>query len=81
MASANASALPTCVRRPHLPFSRISAGPEGQSVDTTGVPQARASTMTFPNPSSLDDKTKISRLVERCRVGVKTCEDNAVCYT
>jgi hypothetical protein len=41
-----------------LPFSRISAGPLGQSVLTTGQPQAKASTITLPNPSQAEERTK-----------------------
>jgi hypothetical protein len=41
-----------------LPFSKISAGPLGQSVETMGVPKAIASTITLPNPSNFEERTK-----------------------
>ncbi|GAH30209.1 unnamed protein product, partial [marine sediment metagenome] len=34
----------------------ISGGPEGQHVETIGVPQAIASTKTFPKPSYKEDR-------------------------
>src|SRR5262249_35013290 len=51
IASASAETSLTGTRRPHRPFSRISAGPDRQSVETTGTPQASASIITLPKPS------------------------------
>ena len=55
MASARASTSPTGTRRPIRPPSRISAGPEGQSVLTQGQPQASASIKTFCKPYIRED--------------------------
>ena len=41
----------TGTRIPYFPFSSISDGPDLQSVYTTLVPHAKASTITFPKPS------------------------------
>jgi len=38
----------------------ISAGPEGQSVETTVFPNDRASTITSPKPSEFEDSTSKS---------------------
>ena len=49
---------PTGTSGPYLPCSKISAGPLGQSVLTTGQPQAKASAITLPNPSQAEERTK-----------------------
>ena len=46
-----AASSPTGTSRPKRPPSRISAGPLGQSVLTTGQPQASASAITLQKPS------------------------------
>ncbi|MNR53780.1 hypothetical protein D3C85_1738520 [compost metagenome] len=63
IAAANASASPTGTSFPHLPFSRISAGPLGQSVETTEAPQAMASINAFGSPSRADDKANTETLL------------------
>src|SRR3954465_13425623 len=57
IAAARAPAAPTGTSGPERPPARISAGPLGQSVLTTGQPHAIASTSTLPNPSQADDST------------------------
>ena len=57
IASARASTSPIGTRRPIRPPSRISAGPEGQSVLTQGQPQASASIKTPGKPSIREDVT------------------------
>src|SRR5437879_6293576 len=49
LASAAGSSIATSV--PNRPPSRISRGPEGQSVETTGKPKPSASTRTVGRPS------------------------------
>ena len=51
MAIARAFISLTGTNFPNCPFLSISDGPEGQSVETIGVPHANASTITFPKPS------------------------------
>jgi len=50
----------TGTSRPCLPSARISRGPLGQSVETTGVPNARASMSANPSPSQRDVKANRS---------------------
>ena len=57
-AAASAFASPTGTKGAIRPPSSISLGPEGQSVETTGVPTAIASVSTLPDPSANDDRTK-----------------------
>ena len=58
IASARAPSSEIGTRCPSRPPSRISLGPLGQLVLTTGVPQARASMSTVGNPSQSDERTK-----------------------
>ena len=55
-AAARRGASPTGTSGPKRPPARISAGPLGQSVLTTGQPHAIASTNTLPKPSHAEDK-------------------------
>lgn len=56
--SARVTASPTGARIPNRPPSKISDGPLGQFVETTGVPQAIASIKTEDNPSRIEERTK-----------------------
>ena len=56
MTRANAIGSPTGASKSCA--SKISDGPDGQSVETAEQPQARASTSTVGNPSRRDDSTK-----------------------
>ena len=58
MASLNAVMSPIGTSGAIFPPLNSSLGPLGQSVLTTGVPNARASVRVFGDPSHLDDKTK-----------------------
>jgi len=58
MSLAKVLGLPTGITLPHLLPSSISAGPVGQSAETTGKPNASASANALPNPSHLDESTK-----------------------
>ena len=58
IASAMAASSPSPTSRPYRPPSRISRGPLGQSVLTTGAPQASAWIRTPGRPSWRDDRTK-----------------------
>src|SRR3990172_4027229 len=55
-----ATTSPTCTKSPNLPLFKISRGPVGQSVATTGIPSANASASTFGQPSARDDKANTS---------------------
>ena len=57
IALASDSGCPTGTNGPHLPSSRTSRGPLGQSVLTTGVPQAMAWMSTFGMPSCVEANT------------------------
>ena len=46
-------------KKPSSPSVIISRGPDGQSNDTQGTPQAIASINTIPKPSERDDITII----------------------
>ena len=57
IACASAGASPTGTRLPRRPSWRISRGPLGQSVETTGVPTASASISTVGSPSQAEERT------------------------
>jgi len=57
MAALKAAASPTGTSAPSRPPSRISVGPP-QSVDTTGIPDASASTTTLLKLSLVDASAK-----------------------
>ena len=72
IALAKAPLSPTDVRKPYLPLSRTSDGPLLQSVETTGVPTAIASTKTFTlviGKALYKAKTKIdyNKLLDYCK--------------
>ncbi|MBJ7532555.1 hypothetical protein JDN40_00125, partial [Rhodomicrobium vannielii ATCC 17100] len=46
-----------------LPLSRISAGPDGQSVDTTGTPKDNASTITWKTYQDIQTNPDIAWIV------------------
>src|SRR5262249_41897932 len=56
IASPSAAESPTGTSAPNRPPSRISRGPLGQSVETTGSPTARHSTSTVGSPSQPDER-------------------------